>query len=467
MNNKKFYYSNTLKIPIEYARYVRNDLKIINPDYINAQKMNRSTKNIKKELKFYKEYKHYIEVPRMYTNKAIPMDEVVDETIWQNPKDYIELNSDTVLRKNQIDALEIIKSSKGNKIIEMPTGSGKTVAAIAAICYFKRRTLILVHKTNLQMQWQDEIERFSNTKVGILGNGKFEIGEQYDIVIATAQSIQPYHEKSFNRLVESNFFTSFDVVVVDEAHNFSAETFNRCLSYFPGRIRLGFTATAFRNDNLGFVFNYAIGDTVSIEVATTIKPTVWECRTKWFNRSHGFFSGNSTNNLATLITKMTKDYNRNKILLDALKTFTKNERVTLFLTSRVAHAKLMYNLLKKSYPNKKISLLIGSTKEEERKAAKDALIIIATYGVAKEGFDVPLLDTLVYGTPISGKNKVGIIQSIGRLTREKDGKKGADVFDFIDDEQLFKTMYYKRRSVYHSMRLETKKLDLKRMKWGN
>ena len=81
MNDKKFYYSNTLKIPIEYARYVKNDLKIINPDYINAQKMNRSTKNIKRELKFYKEYTNYIEVPRMYTNKAIPMDEVIDETL--------------------------------------------------------------------------------------------------------------------------------------------------------------------------------------------------------------------------------------------------------------------------------------------------------------------------------------------------------------------------------------------------
>ena len=467
MNDKKFYYSNTLKIPIEYARYIKNDLKIINPDYINAQKMNRSTKKIKRELKFYKEYTNYIEVPRMYTNKAIPMDDIIDETIWQNPKEHLELNSDMILRKNQIDALEIIKSSNGNKIIEMPTGSGKTVSAVAAICYFKRRTLVLVHKTNLQMQWQAEIEKFSNAKVGILGNGKFEIGEQYDIVIATAQSIQPYHEKSFDRLVKSGFFTSFDVIIVDEAHNFSAETFNRCLSYFPGRIRLGFTATAFRNDNLGFVFNYAIGDTVPIEVEAKIKPTIWECRTKWFNRSHGFFSGNGYNNMATLITKMTKDYNRNKILLDALKTFAKNERVTLFLTSRVAHAKLMHNLLKKSYPNKKISLLIGSTKEEERKAAKDALIIIATYGVAKEGFDVPLLDTLVYGTPISGKNKVGIIQSIGRLTREKKGKKGADVFDFIDNEDLFKSMYYKRRAVYHSMGLETKRLSMSKMKWGN
>jgi superfamily II DNA or RNA helicase len=127
----------------------------------------------------------------------------------------------------------------------------------------------------------------------------------------------------------------------------------------------------------------------------------------------------------------------------------------------------MHSLLKKSYPNKKISLLIGSTKEEERKAAKDALIIIATYGVAKEGFDVPLLDTLVYGTPISGKNKVGIIQSIGRLTREKEGKKGADVFDFVDDENLFKSMYYKRRSMYHSMNLEIKRLNLRKMGWGN
>lgn len=462
MSDNTFYYSNTLKIPIEYSKYVKSDLKVINPDYINAQKMNRSTKDIKKELRFYKEYKNHIEVPRMYKNKAIPMENVIDNTIWRNPKNHLELNESLELRKNQLEALDIIKRSNGNKIIEMPTGSGKTVTAISALCYFKRRTLVLVHKTNLQMQWEAEIEKHSNAKVGILGNRKFEIGEQYDVVIATAQSIQPFHEKSFNRLVESEFFTSFDVVIVDEAHNFSAETFNRCLSFFPAKIRLGFTATAFRNDNLQFVFNYAIGDTVEIEIESKIKPVIWECKTKWINRSHGFFSGNGNSNLATLITKMTKDYNRNKILLDTLKILVKNERRTLFLTSRVAHAKLLYNLISKAYPRKKIALLIGSSTKEEREQSKDALIILATYGVAKEGFDVPLLDTLIYGTPISGNNKVGIIQSIGRLTREKEGKKGADVYDFVDDESIFKKMFYKRRSMYFSMGLEVKKLNMKR-----
>lgn len=453
------YYAETLKLPKEYKPYIVNDLKVVNPAFRAAAKANRSTAGMKRELNFYTETKDYIEVPRQYRNNAIPTDSLVDATMWGNPKDHLEFNAGKTLRENQAKAMEVIIDANGNRIIEMPTGSGKTVTGIAAITHFKRRALVLVHKKSLMNQWKEAVTEFSNAKVGLLGSGKMEIGEKYDIVIATVQSIQPYHKKKFTQLVEADFFNSFDVVIVDEVHNFSADTFYNCISKFPARIRIGFTATAFRNDGLDFVFKLCVGESYKIEMEQQIKPKIWECHTGWENRVHSFYKAG----LAKLLTNMTIDEHRNKILYRCLRTMGNNDRRTLFLTCRVDHARLMHKNMSKLFPKKNVCLLIGASKDEERQKAKDADFVFATYGIAKEGLDLPLLDTLIFATPIAGRS--GVIQAVGRLTRMKEGKKGADVYDFIDKQVPFNKFYAKRRSIYYEMELDIAQLNMRKLKW--
>jgi len=457
------YYAETLKLPKEFKVYIKNDLKVVNPAFREAAKANRSTKGIKSELNFYTETKDYIEVPRMYRNNAIPMDNLIDATTWANPKDHLEFAAGKTLRENQSKAMEAIIDANGNLIIEMPTGSGKTVTGISAITHFKRRALVLVHKKSLMNQWKEAFNEFSNAKVGLLGSGKMEISEQYDVVIATVQSIQPYHKKKYTQLVEADFFNSFDVVIVDEAHNFSAETFYQCISKFPAKIRIGFSATAFRNDGLDFVFKLCIGKPFKIEMEQEIKPKIWECYTGWEDRTHSFYNRRNAN-LATALTKMTQDSYRNKMLYRCLNTMGKNDRKTLFLTCRVDHARMFYKNMVKLFPKKEVCLLIGASKDEERQKAKTADFVFATYGVAKEGVDLPLLDTLIFATPIAGRS--GVIQAVGRLTRKKEGKnENVDVYDFIDDSKVFKAFFYKRRVVYSEMGLESNRLNMKRLKW--
>lgn len=459
------YYGEMLRLPKGYINYIKSDLEVDNPEYLQLLKMGYSTKDKKAKLKFYVEHKDYIEVPRMYRNIAIPIDEQLkDFTVWNNPKAHLEFSSGMSLWDNQRDALDIIIDSNGNKVIEMPTGSGKTVAGIAAICYFKRRTLVIAPTVFLADQWKAAAEIFCNAKVGRLYSKKMEIGDQYDIVVTIPQNIQPVHEKRFKQLEAADFFNGFDVVIVDEAHRFSAITFNGCISKFPSKVRLGFTATAFRNDNLGFVFNMAIGEAVSIDVEQKIKPKIWECYTTWTDRAHGFSNNKRKNkNIPMLITRMTQDKYRNMQLYHCLLTMAKNDRRVLFLTGRVDHAKKMLKYLKAKYPKKEYCLLIGSSSEEERAKSKTADFIFGSYQIAQEGIDIPLLDTIIYGTPIS--NEIGIIQSIGRLTREKEGKKGADVYDFIDDTDTLKGMFYKRRRTYSKMGLEYSRINMKKLGW--
>jgi hypothetical protein len=63
-----------LRLPKGYINYIKSDLEVDNPEYLQLLKMGYSTKDKKAKLKFYTEHKDYIEVPRMYRNIAIPID---------------------------------------------------------------------------------------------------------------------------------------------------------------------------------------------------------------------------------------------------------------------------------------------------------------------------------------------------------------------------------------------------------
>lgn len=456
-------YDSLLRIPREYERFIKPDMEVMNPQYLNNIKMGRSTEGIKDTLRFYNLTPTHIEVPREYRNSIIPEDLIVDKRLWNNPRDHLEFTGQ--LRDNQKDALKYLTKMGGNKIIEMPTGSGKTVSGMSVITHYKRRTLVLVHKKLFLEMWKTEAETFTNARVGIVGNGKFQIGNCYDIVVATVQGLSPRYEKKFKQMIDTGFFNSFDIVIADEAHNFSAETFHKALSLFPAKIRVGYTATGFRNDTLDFVFKTAIGDVYSIETEQTIKPRIWECETGWTDNTHGFNTW-AQNNAALLRNRMVKDKSRNIILFKAINSLIKADRKILFLSDRVAHCEYFYNRFKEKYPSKSIGLMVSKSKMSLDEA-KNHDVIFATYQMAKEGLNLPILDTVIYGTPLTSKNKSGIIQSIGRLTRSTEGKKGADVYDFVDSGYKYKNMFYGRRKIYFSMGLEVIKMDMRKIGWRN
>ena len=71
-------------------------------------------------------------------------------------------------------------------------------------------------------------------------------------------------------------------------------------------------------------------------------------------------------------------------------------------------------------------------------------VIIGTYSLAHEGLDIPALDTLLMATP-----KVDIIQSVGRILRETQGKQNDPlVIDIVDSWGCFMSQFNKRRKYY-------------------
>ncbi len=147
------------------------------------------------------------------------------------------------LRPYQIKSIESINSclNRGvNKIaLILPTGTGKTFTAVQAIKDMGR-ILWITHTEELISQSAKALSSEIEGKVGLIKADIFDIN--HNVVMASAQTL---HKRL--HLLQPN---QFDVIVADECDLFGSVSFLKSLNYFTPKLRLGLTATYYRNDNM-------------------------------------------------------------------------------------------------------------------------------------------------------------------------------------------------------------------------
>jgi superfamily II DNA or RNA helicase len=113
----------------------------------------------------------------------------------------------------------------------LPTGSGKTRLALAAMASSGLRTLCLVPTRALLTQWYEAVSEAYGGPVGCLGDGEHRLAP---ITIATFESAYRHMPRIGNR---------FELLVVDEAHHFGSGLKDEALEMATAPSRLGLTAT--------------------------------------------------------------------------------------------------------------------------------------------------------------------------------------------------------------------------------
>lgn len=94
----------------------------------------------------------------------------------------------------------------------------------------------------------------------------------------------------------------------------------------------------------------------------------------------------------------------------------------------------------------------GTTKSTDRKdhydsiATSDGIVVIATYGVAAVGINIPRIFNLVLIEP--GKSFVRVIQSIGRGLRKAEDKDYVDIYDICSTAKFSKRHLTARKKFY-------------------
>jgi superfamily II DNA or RNA helicase len=167
-----------------------------------------------------------------------------------------------------------------------------------------------------------------------------------------------------------------------------------------------------------------------------------------------------TINYTKLIEQLTTDRERNKLI--ARKIMEEKGHSFLILSDRLAQLEEIRNML--PYEMQEQSAFInGKMQSKKAKAEREQAIedmrtgkmkyLFASYSLAKEGLDVPILDRLFLASPC--KYSAIVTQAVGRIRRTADGKETPVVIDFIDRGIGFcEGAWRKRKSCYRKMGAE-------------
>jgi superfamily II DNA or RNA helicase len=90
-----------------------------------------------------------------------------------------------------------------------------------------------------------------------------------------------------------------------------------------------------------------------------------------------------------------------------------------------------------------VGYYIGGMKESELKKSEKKQIILSTYVMVSEGLDIPSLNAEFTITP-----KTDVVQTLGRMLRDKHAYTHPILYDFIDSHDLFKRQWSKRKAYY-------------------
>lgn len=332
-------------------------------------------------------------------------------------------------------------------ILQLPPGFGKTVMALYIICQLKVKTLIIVHKEFLMNQWKERITQYiPNCSVGIIKQKKIQI--ENDIVIASLQSL-------CMRSYDETIFKDFGFVIIDECHHVGAQVFSKALFKVNFKYTLGLSATVNRKDGLTKVFKWFLGDILykiakKENIPCIVKQIIIKDTDEKYKKEYLLFNGKV--NIAKMITNICSYEPRTLEIVNQIKSIlednSQNSRKILVLSDRKQHLMDIGSYFEKE----QYGFYMGGMKEIELEKSKLKQIILGTFNMISEGFDLPSLDTLVLASP-----KSDIEQSIGRVQRKHIITENDNiplVIDIIDNFSLFEKQANKRKTFYKKMKYE-------------
>ena len=426
--------------------YCEKNLVLDNPDFFVAQKMGRWTGNIQKKLYLFERIANQIHLPFGELNNVWDIIKNTPYKLDFAPFKKLQMKGNVSLYAYQENALKSLKNSKGG-VLEAPCGSGKTQIGIALIQALGQKALWLTHTKDLLMQSKKRAEQYFDGDFGTITNGKVDIGE--DITFATVQTM--------TKLDLTQYAKEFNVVIVDECHRVAGTPtkvmqFYKVLSNLKARYKYGLSATLDRVDGLLKSTFSLLGNIAhSIdprEVGDKIMKAKHEMIATDLNDSESYLETDGTFNYIKLIDYIINNQDRNVEIVNRI--YREPNHHHLVLTHRVEHIRTLHHLLHSIGVD---ALMInGKMSKSDREHMLDLIrqgknkVLIATYHLAKEGLDIPILDRLHLATP--NKNRAIVKQSAGRIERSVDGKEKPIIYDYVDvNINYCLGMYKKRKSI--------------------
>jgi superfamily II DNA or RNA helicase len=375
----------------------------------------------------------------------------IDENYWADlgktwPKGHQQTGEPIVLRDYQYEVI--------NKFLENPqalqevaTGAGKTIttATLSHLCEPYGRTMVVVPNKSLVVQTEEDYRNLG-LDVGVYFGDRKEYNKTH--TICTWQSLNNLLKNTKAGEAEINikeFIEDVVCVMVDEVHMAKADALKSLLtgpfSHIP--IRWGLTGTVpkslYEQVSLLVSLGPVIGKLSAAELQE--KGVLAQCHVNIIQMKDGVEFSNYQSELKHLLENE-KRLDKIAQIIDNIK----DSGNTLILVDRVNAGRELVSRLPDSV------FISGETKLTERKEEYDEVktsankVIVATYGVAAVGINIPRIFNLVLIEP--GKSFVRVIQSIGRGIRKAEDKDNVEIWDITSDCKFAKRHLTQRKAYY-------------------
>ena len=378
-----------------------------------------------------------------YSFDKISEDSFTDK-VW--PKGHTQEGQPITLRDYQV---EIINNFLTNPqcIQEVATGAGKTImtAALSKSIEYYGRSIVIVPNKSLVVQTEADYINLG-LDVGVYFGDRKEYNKQH--TICTWQSLNNLLKNTRSGDTDisiKEFIEGVVCVMVDEVHMAKADALKSLLtgpfSQIP--IRWGLTGTipkaTYEQVSLLVSLGPVIGKLSAAELQE--KGVLAQCHVNIIQMKDGVEFSNYQSELKHLLEH---DVRLDKI--GQLVNKIKDSGNTLVLVDRVNAGRELQSRIADSV------FISGETKLTERKEEYDEVktantkVIIATYGVAAVGINLPRIFNLVLIEP--GKSFVRVIQSIGRGIRKAEDKDNVEIWDITSDCKFAKRHLTQRKAYY-------------------
>ena len=366
------------------------------------------------------------------------------EYVW--PEKHPAAGQPIMLRDYQVEVINGFLSNP-QSLQQVATGAGKTLitAVLSHRCEQHGRTVIIVPNKSLVTQTEADYVNMG-LDVGVYYGDRKEFGKTH--TICTWQSLNILLKNTKNQIAPisiQEFLEDVVCIMVDEVHMAKADALKTLLTGVMSQIpiRWGLTGTIPKEKFESVSLLCSLGPVTNSITASELQ-------------DKGVLANCEVNVLQLLDTKEYTNYQSElKYLLehaDRLDYIAKTiEQIkltgnTLVLVDRINAGKEL---------EKRISSAVfvsGGTKAQERKDHYDEIadatnkVIIATYGVASVGINIPRVFNLVLIEP--GKSFVRVIQSIGRGIRKADDKDFVQIWDVTSTCKFAKRHLTQRKKFY-------------------
>jgi superfamily II DNA or RNA helicase len=375
----------------------------------------------------------------------------VTETYWKEqgvvwPEGHPAEGEDIILRDYQVEAINNFLNNP-QSLQQIATGAGKTIttATLSHITEPYGRSLVIVPNKSLVEQTEEDYIN-CGLDVGVYFGDRKMLGCTH--TICTWQSLNILDKKTKNGeavLSLAEFLDGVSTIIVDEVHQAKAEVLKNLLTrnLKNAPIRWGLTGTVpkekFEFESIHASLGPVIGNISAKELQD--KGVLAQCHVNVCQLLDTVAHSNYQEELKYLVT------NKDRVeYIGKLLNTVKESGNTLILVDRISAGEALAELIPGS------TFVSGSVKNKDRKETYDTIkegtneVIIATYGVAAVGINIPRIFNLVLIEP--GKSFVRVIQSIGRGVRKAKDKDFVQIWDITSTCKFAKRHLTQRKKFY-------------------